>query len=232
MAPLIPITEFSGTLVKKKMLTEDVMFLSFSVAERFMFSAGQYIIIKIENQGVMRLKSYSILNPPSQKGKIDLCVKIIEQGFASEVFHAAVLGQQFQFRGPFGHFSYDEAATDHWFVCAGTGITPLYSMILENITKYPHSSFTLLFGVRERKNLFLHDELREVERQHQNFTFVPVLSREIWEGKKGRVQLFLPENMQEKTFYICGLKELVLETKELLLSKGVQPERIRIERYT
>ena len=232
MTCMIPITEFSGTLVEKKMLTEDVMFLSFSVPERFTFSAGQYIIIKIENQGVLRLKSYSILNPPSQKGKIELCVKIIPQGFASEIFQSAVVGQQFQFRGPFGHFSFDESAKDHWFICAGTGITPLYSMIMENVDKYSQVSFTLLFGVRWEKNLFLHDELQKLQQKHQNFTFIPVLSREIWDGKRGRVQQFLPEYLQEKTFYICGLRELVLETKELLLSKGVQPERIRMERYT
>ena len=48
----------------------------------------------------------------------------------------------------------------------------------------------------------------------------------------GRVQLHLPSDLQHKTFYICGLKEMVLETRELLLSKGVSPDKIKVERYT
>ncbi len=229
---MIPITEFPGTLAEKKMLTEEVMLLSFSVPESFTFSAGQYVMIAIECQGVVRLRPYSILNPPSQRGRIDLCVKLIHDGFASEVFRAAPKGQQFQFRGPLGHFCFDERAADHWFICTGTGITPLYSMIMENISRFPHKKFNLLFGEKTRKNLLFYDELRTLEKEYKNFTYIPTVTQDLGEGKTGRVQQHLPSDLLNKTFYICGLREMVLETKELLLNRGVHPEKIQVERYT
>lgn len=48
----------------------------------------------------------------------------------------------------------------------------------------------------------------------------------------GRVQEHLPANVENKTFYICGLKELVLETKEVLLKKGAALKNVKSERYT
>ena len=47
----------------------------------------------------------------------------------------------------------------------------------------------------------------------------------------GHAQDHLGKDLQNKTFYICGLKDLVLETKELLLNKGVDSKNIKFERY-
>lgn len=228
------INEYIGRITEKKFLSEDVMFLSFQVPASFSFTAGQYIVLKVVQDETIRWKSYSILNPPSEKGKVDLCVTIIPGGFASEYFKRAQLGEKVSFKAPLGHFVFDDGTenSEQWFVCAGTGLTPLYSMIREQLSKYPEKKFVLLFGERTRKDLLLYDELQQLEQSHPHFTYIPTLSREHWDGKMGRVQAHLPADLQHKTFYICGLKDLVLETKELLASKGVAPENIKVERYT
>lgn len=228
----MPIPELTATLKEKKHLTSDVMFLSFAVPSSFSFQAGQYIIIKIMNGPEFRMKSYSILNPPSQKGKLNLCVKIISGGFASEAFTAMKLDEKISLRGPLGRLTFDESSDEHWFICNGTGLTPFYSMLMEYVPTHPQKKCTLIFGVRSKKDLFLHQELQELADKNSHFTYIPTLSRDAWEGSMGRVQTHLPENMQDKTFYICGLKEMVLETQELLRSKGVAKEKIRMERYT
>ena len=105
-------------------------------------------------------------------------------------------------------------------------------MLMEYVPKHPQKRCTLIFGVRSKEDLFLHQELQELAEKHLHFRYIPTLSRDAWEGSMGRVQAHLPENMQEKTFYICGLKEMVLETQALLISKGVAKEKIRVERYT
>ncbi len=232
----MPLPELTATLKKKKMLTSDVMLLSFNAPSSFTFQAGQYILLKIERNGILRHKPYSILSPPSSK-TLELCVKLISGGFASEAFKELASGEEVKFHGPLGHFifdtsSEDAAADDNWLICNGTGITPFYSMLLEHVPQFPGKKFTLIFGVRSAQDLFLHEEMRALEKKHSNFAYIPTLSQENWEGSMGRVQEHLPVELQNKTFYICGLKEMVLETKELLEKKEVRKENIKVERYT
>ena len=225
------VTSFSAEVVSTENITKDVIVLSFDVSADFNFKAGQFVTLMISDGKETKPRSYSILSPPSQKNKIDLCIKIVKDGFASAIFRNAKKGDLFEMKGPFGHFTFDDKGKDNYFVCAGTGVTPLYSMIKEYLHK-SKSSFTLIFGTRRRDNLLFHEEFLELEKNNSNFAYIPTLTRQEWKGKKGRVQKHLPENLENKTFYICGLKELVLETKELLLSKGVSKDNIKFERYS
>ena len=224
------IQTFTGKVVEKKKLTDSVIKLSLEVPS-FEFKAGQFVSIVVRKGEEKKLKSYSILNKPSQKNKLDLVIKLIEGGFASEAFDKTEVGNEFEIKGPMGHFVYEEDDKDKWFLCAGTGVAPFYSMITEYVAK-SDKKFVLLFGVRTQKDLFLHEDFLELAAKHDNFEYKPVLSREDWTGLKGYVQNHLPEDLDGKTFYICGLKELVLETKEKLVEKGVVPEAIKSERYS
>ncbi len=218
---------------EKAFLAPEVIKLSLEISSEFTFTAGQFLTIKICKNQEFRLKSYSILNPPSQKGKLDFCIKLVSDGFASAVFEKCKIGDPFEITGPLGHFMFDEkTSNEHWFIGAGTGITPLYSIIKEYVRKSPQTKFVLLFGAKTEKYLLFHEEFQEMAGAFPHFTYLPTLSRQNWEGKIGHVQEHLPENLQNKTFYICGLKELVLETKGLLIRKGVDPCNIRFERYT
>lgn len=223
---------FTGKVTERAMLTDDVLFLKLEIP-LFSFRAGQFVTIKITRDGVTRLKSYSIFSSPSEKNTLHLCIKIVEGGFASEIFKKTVIGDEFELKGPFGHFVFDEtdSSKEQWFLGAGTGVAPLYSMIKEYLPRCPEKRFVLLFGVRTYQGLFYHTIFRQLEQTYSHFTYLPVLSREDWSGKKGHVQDHLPEDLRNKTFYICGLKELVLQTKELLVQRGVPPQLIKSERY-
>ena len=225
-------SEFTGTLSEKKYISDDVMYLSFEVENSFSFQAGQYVMLKIFNSADFRWKAYSILNPPSEKGKIDLCATIILGGFASEAFKRIIPGEKLGFRGPLGHFIFSPEGKEHWFICVGTGITPFYSMITEHLSQFSQKKFNLIFGEKTKQDLLFYDEFMKLEQKHKNFIYLPTLTQDSWKGKVGRVQQHLPSDLLNKTFYICGLKEMVLETKELLLSKGVPLENIKWERYT
>ncbi|PIN73494.1 hypothetical protein COV20_04700 [Candidatus Woesearchaeota archaeon CG10_big_fil_rev_8_21_14_0_10_45_16] len=220
---------FDAKVVEKRKLIADVIILSLSAPDDFVFKAGQFITLFIEKDGEKKPRSYSILNPPSQKGKIDLCIKLVEDGFASDIFRKAKKGDTFLVKGPLGHFVFEETEKEVWFIAGGTGVAPFYSMLKEYLSM---GKFTLIFGVKSKKDLFLHDEFVSLEKKDKNFTYIPTLSREEWEGLSGRVQKHLPEDLTGKVFYICGLKELVLETKELLLEKGVDRSDIKVERYS
>ena len=230
----MPIHTFQATVLENKKLTPDVIFLSLSAPKEFSFLAGQFITLRIEKGGEFRLKSYSVLNPPLEKGKVDLCIKIVDGGFASEVLKKAKKGDSFQIKGPFGHFVFEEEDQNKeiWLVGGGTGVAPLYSMLKEHLPNYKKKRFVLIFSVKEKKELFMHGEFEQLAKKHPNFTYIPTLTREKWNGATGRVQEHLPADGENKTFYICGLKELVLETKEVLLKKGVALKNVKSERYS
>ncbi len=230
----MPIHTFHATVLENKKLTDDVILLSLSVPKEFSFKAGQFVTIRVEKGEEFRLKSYSILSPPSQKGKMDLCIKIVEGGFASEILRKIRKGDSFQVKGPFGHFVFeeDDKNKEIWLIGGGTGVAPLYCMLKEHLADFKNKKFVLIFSVREKKDLFLHEEFQEMARKHTHFTYMPTLTREKWNGATGRVQEHLPADGENKTFYICGLKELVLETKEVLVKKGVALKNVKSERYS
>ncbi len=230
----MPVHSFTATVIGNKKLTPDVILLSLSTPNDFSFAAGQFITLRIEKGGEFRLKSYSILSPSPENGKVDLCIKIIEGGFASEVFKTVKKGDTFQAKGPFGHFVFDEDDKNNeiWLIGGGTGIAPLYSMIKKHLATQKNRKFMLLFSVKGKKDLFLHEEFQQLAKEHFNFTYIPTLTREKWGGATGRVQAHLPSDGENKTFYICGLKELVLETKEVLLKKGAVQKNVKSERFS
>ncbi|MDO8510874.1 MAG: FAD-binding oxidoreductase [Nanoarchaeota archaeon] len=230
----MPLHAFQATVLENKKLTDDVIFLSLSAPKEFTFLAGQFVTVRIENSTEFRLKSYSVLNPPSEKGKIDLCIKIVDGGFASEVLRKAKKGHSFQVKGPLGHFVFeeDDQNKEIWLIGGGTGVAPLYSMLKEHLPHHKNKRFFLIFSLKEKRDLFLHQEFQQLAKKYANFTYIPTLTREKWKGATGRVQEHLPTNVENKTFYICGLKELVLETKEILMKKGVALKHVKSERYS
>jgi len=226
--------EFTVTLVSKKQLTSDVFLYSFTCPSTFWFQAGQFVMLQCENGETTKFKSYSLLNPPSEKGKLDLCVKLIPGGFASSLFVDMNVGDSFLAKGPFGTFIFhpDFSCSKVYFIACGTGVAPFYSMLKEHLSSFPQKEFTLLFGVRTKKHLFLHEDFLSLERVHTHFTYLPCLSKDTWNGNSGRVSSFLPDTLSDIQFYLCGLKEMVLDVKELLLCRGVPSDRIFFERYT
>src|SRR3989338_3205021 len=121
------IQEFDAKIIAKRDLTKDVIELSFSIPESFTFQAGQFVMLKVFQGEASKFKSYSILSPPYQKGKLDLCIKIIEGGFASEAFKLIQIGDSILIRGTFGQFIFkkDSPSQEAWFIGTGTGIAPL-----------------------------------------------------------------------------------------------------------
>ena len=225
---------FQSKVTERKQLTKDVIILSLTTPEDFTFKAGQFVSLRMEKDGEKKLKSYSILSPPSQKGQIDLCIKIVDGGFASEIFRKTKVGDPFEIKGPFGHFFFreDDENEEFWFLGGGTGVAPFCSMAKEYLPKIKNKKFILIFSVKTKEDMFLNEEFEELQKKFSNFKYVPTLTREEWDGAQGRVQKHLPEDLKNKTFYICGLKELVLETKELLLKGGVSSKDVKFERYS
>ena len=225
---------FVGTVVDVEKISHDVIVPTFKVPNDFSFEAGQFVVVRFNNGTETKPRSYSILNPPFKKGILQSCIKLIDGGFASEVLKKIKNGDEFPMMGPLGGFRFDKESghPSHWFICTGAGITPLYSMIYQYLGEFPNKQFTLLFGTKTKRDLIFYKEFQQLEKENPNFKFLVTLTREEWDGLHGRVQEHIPRDVSNTTFYICGLKEMVLGTKDALERKGVDPKHIRFERFT
>jgi CDP-4-dehydro-6-deoxyglucose reductase len=98
----------------------------------------------------------------------------------------------------------------------------------------PHQNVYLIFGCRKKCNLLYHDELRNLAEAIPNFHYIPTLSREEWEGKKGYVHSIYEELAAEKRpaeFMLCGWKNMIDEAKQRIQAMGYDRKSIHQELY-
>ncbi len=125
---------------------------------------------------------------PDGTNVFELLIVLLEGGAGTTyIFNDIKIGSEFVFRGAVGVFTLPEQLDkDLFLICTGTGIAPFRSMLhhieLHNV---PHGNIYLLFGCRQKCNLLYYDEMRELAEHIPRFHYIPTLSREEWEGKKG-----------------------------------------------
>ena len=217
------IKRFKTKILKKVNNTHDVFTLEFEKPEDFTFRAGQYINIYVPE--IKKMRSYSILSNPSSN-KLELCIKTVKEGEGTPHISKRKEGDEVEIIGPLGMFLFDESFEEYEFVCTGTGIVPFMSMITQNIEL--NKKMRLVAGFRHKKDILFEKELNELKKKHKNFEYIITLTKDDHEFT-GRVQKYI-ELTDKKLYYICGLKELVLETKELLEKQNIK--NIKIERYS
>jgi len=234
-----------AVLKKKTFVTRDVVELCFEVfgpanGAEFLHKAGQFVSVKVDKI----FRSYSISSRP-QKNYFELCVKVVENGLASNYLANLEEGNEIEFLGPIGNFTFQKQNESQpqkttIFIGTGTGIAPLKSIIEDELEKGWSGKIYLMYCVRYIKDIFYKEFFEKLAAKHKNFTFDITLSRPedpSWEksgGKTGRVTDLL-RNMQldpsATETYTCGLKEMVEETTSILQQKGLLSEAIHFERF-
>jgi ferredoxin-NADP reductase len=194
------------------------------------FKPGQWIYIFADSDGERIKRPYSVASHPSN-GTLNLCVKRIKDGFMSNFLCDIKEGTKMEIAGPFGLFTLKETDKDIVFVATGTGLAPFMSMIPELIEKGYKGNVTVVFGVRSHEEVLYEKEMKEFSEQI-NLKFVPVLSREEWDGEIGHVQDALKKmRLEDSNVYICGLIQMVTETRKLLEKMGLTKDQVHFENY-
>jgi len=236
----VPKSSFPVTVESVDILTPTVKVfrLRFAPGAAFDFVAGQYVMVDIPKGDAVMQKAYSIASSPSQRGAIDLCVKLVEGGYASTYFHRAVQeGTGLTVYEARGTFVDRGGPRERVYVAAGTGIAPIRSMIRR---LYEREGFDepiwLFFGVRYEDEILYEAEWRRLAAEHASFHFVPTVSRpKTWTGDTGWVQGVLRKYLttpEQKEAYVCGVVPMVKAVKPLLIELGVPRAQIHTEKYT
>jgi glycine betaine catabolism B len=213
--------------------------------ESFDYKPGQFVTLDlpIHEKTNKRWRSYSIASWPDGTNVFELVIVYMEDGAGtSYLFDKIVVGSEITLRGPVGVFTLPEVLdTDYYLICTGTGIAPFRSM-LHHIAMHnlPHKNVYLIFGTRTKENLLYYEELKNLSANNPGLKYIPVLSREDWDGVKGYVHQVYKDLIEEKKqgdtlppahFYLCGWKNMIDEAKKTITELGYDRKAIHQELY-
>lgn len=229
--------------------TNDCVSIAFdlpaSVSEQFNFTQGQYITLKTMINGESVRRSYSICSSPLDK-ELRVAIKKVPGGifssFANEVLQK---GDTLEVMPPIGKF-YTPLSPDHKHkyiaFASGSGITPIISIIKTTLQTEASSSFTLIYGNKNRHSIIFKEQLEALKNTYMGrLSIVYILSREKTDASIhfGRIDAHkaellcnhLIDPLTAAGIFLCGPSEMIFSVKEHLEKIGVAPKKIHFELF-
>lgn len=201
---------------------------------------------QFSHQGAVR--HYSLVNFDGESNELIFNVRwqTSEDGFRAGVgsgyLASLQVGEVVQARGPFSDFYASRAVNKHRvFIGAGSGLGPLRAIVYEQLKQQVATNkMTLIYGARTEDDLLYLKELTALAQKHDNFSYMPTLSRPSvqWHGYQGYVQQVLQEQLVNDIdphcaeFYLCGPKEMMTAVEQILMNAGVTEEQIFKDKFT
>ncbi|MGY3795249.1 ferredoxin--NADP reductase [uncultured Aquimarina sp.] len=216
-----------------------------TLSDAYNFIAGQYITIKTVVDGNEIRRAYSICSAP-KSGSLRVAVKEIEGGtFSSIANNKLKIGDTLDVHTPEGSFLLESnpTAQNHYAAfAAGSGITPIMSMIKCVLEEEPNSSFVLVYGNQNPTETIFHKELLALQVNYPDRLFVEFFySRSQEDGARfGRIEKstinFITKNKFKdttfKSFYLCGPEAMINTVTEVLTENNIAKEDIHFELFT
>ena len=215
--------------------------------EAFSFQPGQFLTVRADIGGADVRRSYSISSPRSRlaQGELEVGIRPVEGGvFSNWAASHLKAGDTLRVMPPDGRFTVQKQRAIHRVgFAAGSGITPILSILATTLEEQPESKFTLVYGNRRMDSVMFNEALQDLkDRYPSRLTLIHILSRQAQEVPllEGRIDAakvravmdaFLPVGSMDEVF-ICGPEAMIEETEKTLLEAGVKADRIRTERFT
>ncbi len=215
------------------------------VEKEFHFIPGQNITLrKFFDNGETR-RTYSICTSPSEN-ELRVAVKIAENGLFSNFANTQLKkGDTLEVLPPTGNFYTTILASqkkEYLFIAAGSGITPIISIIKTILSTEQNSNVTLLYGNKSMASVIFKDQLEALKDKYlQRLALHYIFSREKTESdfnsgridvaKLSRVSKFINLHTIDN-FFICGPEQMIFTVKDFLSEKGIDADKIHFELFT
>lgn len=207
----LPVQDFAGTVERIEDLTPTIkgIWVRLDDPAAFRFQAGQYVNLHIDGQEKLS-RPFSIANPPCDNELVELNIRFVPGGQATTYIHETLAeGDRVTVSGPYGRFFVRKSReTPLLFLAGGSGLSSPRSMILDLLDEGCELPITLVYGARNRDELYYHDAFVKLAAEHANFTYVPALSEGEWDGETGFVHEVAARHFNNDfrghTAYLCG----------------------------
>jgi ferredoxin/flavodoxin---NADP+ reductase len=214
------ITYLSHILMSNKIIEDGVHLLSFK--RKFDFLPGQVVAITLDFTIEPRL--YSIASG-DKSPQLDILFDVKPEGQLTNRLAKLLPGEPVYISNPIGTFTCDIGKA--YWIAAGTGIAPYASMYLSGNSE----NKTLIHGGRSLNSFYFQDDFRLGLKDK----YIRCCSRETGEGIfDGRLTDYLKQQEYldpDQMYYLCGSAEMIVDTRQILITKGIPFEKIMAEIY-
>ncbi len=215
--------------------------------EEFDFRPGQFLTLRAQIEGQETRRSYSICSPHErylESGELDVGIKPVEDGAFSRWALAHLSADMpIEALPPDGRFTPRVTGARHRVgFAAGSGITPMLSIIASTLASESASRFTLVYGNQRVNTIMFNEALQDLkDRYPARLSLIHLLSRQAQEVDllNGRIDedkvaqllrtLVAPGTIDEA--FVCGPEGMIEATQRALLAAGLPAERIHSERF-
>ena len=241
---LFNVKEYRTRVERIRDLTYDIKEVTLKMIDppEIKFRAGQYIQFQtpeyeLSSESVYR--AYSCSSVPSRRDAVELEIRLVPNGICTTyVFQYMKEGDQVTINGPYGEFYLRDSEAEIVFIAGGSGMAPIKSILLDMAEKGIDRKATYFFGARTTRDLFLVDEMRELEKRLPRFKFVPALSapteEDKWNGDTGLITEVLDKHLKDGNnveAYLCGSPGMIDASVGVLTKKGLPEELIFYDKF-
>ena len=229
--------------------TADAVSILFNVPEElqshYTFVAGQYVNLKVTLDGQEIRRAYSICSAP-KSGELRIAVKSVKNGFFSKFANEKLaVGNVIEVGTPEGKFTFEpkiERQKNYVAFVAGSGITPVFSILKSVLEEEPNSTFVLVYGNKSEKDTIFHNQLHDLQLQYVGRLFVQyVYSQSTADNAllgridKSTVNFILKNKHSEMEFskcFLCGPEEMINLVSNTLKENNISESDIKFELFS
>jgi len=230
--------------------TPDCISVSFEVPaewkEEFQFKSGQNITLRDRVEGEELRRSYSICSSPYEN-ELRVAIKKLESGrFSAHAHKNFRTTQALEVMAPTGNFIlplHAENKKHYVAFAAGSGITPVISLLKTILREEPRSQFTLVYGNRRRSGVIFREELMALKNDYpEQFQMISIFSREkmeapVFEGRidEGKCELIFRKIIplaEDQEYLLCGPAPMIFTVRDWLLNQQVNEKKIHYELFS
>lgn len=211
----------------------------------YRFVAGQYINLKLTLDGQEIRRAYSICSSP-ESGELRIAIKEVKNGTFSAFANSKLkAGDTLEVGTPEGKFTFEPETgrlRNYAAFAAGSGITPVLSIIQSVLNSEPKSTFVLVYGNKTPEETIFHKQLHDLQLKYVGRFFVHfVYSQANVEHElfgridKSTVNFVLNNKhaaLQFDKFYLCGPEEMINSVSSILKEKNYKDSAIKFELFS
>ena len=242
---------YSLTIANIRPETDSAICLSFNIPEElketFTFTPGQFLTLQVSIDGENVRRCYSICSGIDE-AQLSVAIKRVEEGafsnFANDNFK---IGDSIEVMAPQGDFTLKTLDSQHsknyMLLAAGSGITPILSLIKSILGREPNSQITLVYGNQKTLTMMFKEELSFIKNRYlTRFNWVNIMSQEDQgadllngriDNKKGyqlQKQKVIDINTTDEAF-ICGPESMISEVSRGFRIEGLAEDQIHYELF-
>jgi 3-ketosteroid 9alpha-monooxygenase subunit B len=202
-----------------------------ALRERFAYRAGQFLTFRVPWEGAPLIRCYSLSSSPDVDREVQVTVKRVADGRVSNFFHDRLhAGDRLEVLPPSGRFVLHEGGAPLVLFAGGSGITPVLSLVKSALATTARR-VRLFYANRDADSIIFRRQLDELARRHPGrLSVVHHLDAEAGFADAALVARQL-EGFEGAHCYLCGPGPFMALVEETLRARGVEKERIFIERF-